>query len=121
MGDWECVDGSLVYAVCMVLCGLVTLVMPLLKSYVALAGAAGAFGAFIAANYSLTSIILVDQISLENFTNAYGLLLLMQGVANLIGPPLAGQYNIHTIRYLLELTATFLLQHFFFDTAKMVT
>lgn len=30
------------------------------------------------------------MISLERFTNAYGLLLLVQGIANLIGPPLAG-------------------------------
>ena len=50
----------------------------------------GGFGLFIAANYSLTSIILVELITLERFTNAYGLLLLVQGVANLIGPPLAG-------------------------------
>lgn len=50
----------------------------------------GCFGLFIAANYALTSIILVELISLERFTNAYGLLLLVQGIANLIGPPLAG-------------------------------
>lgn len=50
----------------------------------------GLFGFFIAANYSLTSIILVQLITIERFTNAYGLLLLVQGVANLIGPPLAG-------------------------------
>lgn len=90
VGDFQCVDASVVYAGCMVACGLVTLLMPLLRGYGALAAAAGAFGAAIAANYSLTSIILVQQITLENFTNAYGLLLLIQGVANLIGPPLAG-------------------------------
>ncbi|XP_038211785.1 monocarboxylate transporter 1-like [Zerene cesonia] len=90
VGDWECVNPSLVYAGCMVLCGIVTLLVPLLTSYITLAAASGAFGAFIAANYSLTSIILVEQITLEKFTNAYGLLLLMQGVANLVGPPLAG-------------------------------
>lgn len=55
---------------------------------------AGGFGLFIAANYSLTSIILVELITLERFTNAYGLLLLVQGVANLVGPPLAGTYRI---------------------------
>ncbi|XP_049869476.1 monocarboxylate transporter 9-like [Pectinophora gossypiella] len=90
VGDWECVNASLVYAACMLLCGFVTLLMPLLTDYFTLAAASGAFGAFIAANYSLTSIILVEQITLEKFTNAYGLLLLMQGLANLIGPPLAG-------------------------------
>ncbi|CAH0723088.1 unnamed protein product, partial [Brenthis ino] len=90
VGDWQCVNPSLVYAGCMVLCGIVTLIMPLLTTYLGLAAASGAFGAFIAANYSLTSIILVEQITLEKFTNAYGLLLLMQGLANLVGPPLAG-------------------------------
>ncbi|XP_045448809.1 uncharacterized protein LOC123657277 [Melitaea cinxia] len=90
VGDWQCVNPSLVYAGCMIMCGVVTLVMPLLTSYSGLAAAAGSFGGFIAANYSLTSIILVEQITLEKFTNAYGLLLLMQGLANLIGPPLAG-------------------------------
>ncbi|CAD0254279.1 unnamed protein product [Spodoptera exigua] len=90
VGDFQCVNASIVYAGCMVACGLVTLIMPLLGSYLTLASASGAFGACIAANYSLTSIILVEQITLEKFTNAYGLLLLIQGVANLIGPPLAG-------------------------------
>lgn len=75
----------------MVACGLVTSLFPLLTTYSGLATAAGAFGSFIAANYSLTSIILVELITLEKFTNAYGLLLLIQGVANLIGPPLAGK------------------------------
>ena len=32
----------------------------------------------------------VDLISLERFVNAYGLLLMFQGLANLVGPPLAG-------------------------------
>lgn len=90
VGDWEGVDAVLVYALCMVCCGGVTLCMPLLGSYWGLAALSGAFGASIAANYSLTSIILVEQITLEKFTNAYGLLLLIQGLSNLIGPPLAG-------------------------------
>lgn len=54
----------------------------------------GMFGFFIAANYSLTSIILVQLVQLDRFTNAYGLLLLVQGIANLIGPPLAGKWTI---------------------------
>lgn len=58
---------------------------------------AGAFGLFIAANYSLTSIILVELITLERFTNAYGLLLLVQGVANLVGPPLAGEETFNLL------------------------
>lgn len=61
----------------------------------------GLFGLFIAANYALTSIILVELISLERFTNAYGLLLLVQGIANLVGPPLAGWIRDMTGNYTL--------------------
>lgn len=76
----------------MFLCGLSTAVVPLLpeNNYTWLAAASGLFGLSIGANYSLAAVILVDLISLERFVNAYGLLLLFQGVANLVGPPLAG-------------------------------
>ena len=91
-GDKAWVNASIVYAVCMALCGAVTALIPMVVgNYYALCAISGAFGLFIGANYSLTSIILVELITLERFTNAYGLLLLVQGVANLMGPPLAGK------------------------------
>ncbi|XP_051161542.1 uncharacterized protein LOC127281720 [Leptopilina boulardi] len=90
-GDRAWVNASMVYAICMFLCGTVTAMIPLaVNNYSALCAISGAFGLFIAANYSLTSIILVEAITLERFTNAYGLLLLVQGIGNLMGPPLAG-------------------------------
>ncbi|XP_015110074.1 monocarboxylate transporter 9 [Diachasma alloeum] len=99
-GDKVWVNASIVYAICMILCGAVTSIIPLVvRHYYALCAVSGAFGIFIAANYSLTSIILVEVITLERFTNAYGLLLLVQGIANLMGPPLAG--------WLYDITGTY--------------
>ncbi|XP_012284043.1 uncharacterized protein LOC105701680 [Orussus abietinus] len=104
-GDRAWVNASLVYAVCMAFCGAVTAVMPMMvTNYYVLCAISGAFGLFIAANYSLTSIILVELITLERFTNAYGLLLLVQGLANLMGPPLAG--------WLYDITGTYNLSFY---------
>lgn len=94
-GDRDWANASIVYAVCMSLCGAVTAMIPtVVSNYYMLCAISGAFGLFISANYSLTSIILVELITIERFTNAYGLLLLVQGVANLMGPPLAGKIFI---------------------------
>ncbi|XP_053594976.1 uncharacterized protein LOC103573997 [Microplitis demolitor] len=99
-GDRAWVNASIVYALCMIFCGIATSLIPLVTSnYYALCSVSAAFGIFIAANYSLTSIILVEVITLERFTNAYGLLLLVQGIANLMGPPLAG--------WLYDITGTY--------------
>lgn len=90
-GDRRWANASIIYALCMVLCGGVIGLVPIIVNYPCLLIVSGAFGFFIAANYSLTCIILVELITLDRFTNAYGLLLLVQGVANLVGPPIAGR------------------------------
>ncbi|KAL3273689.1 hypothetical protein HHI36_015119 [Cryptolaemus montrouzieri] len=90
MGDRPWANAGLIYAFCMACCGGVTALMPMTKDYSMLCVLSGGFGFFIAANYSLTCIILVELISIDRFTNAYGLLLLVQGIGNLIGPSLGG-------------------------------
>lgn len=89
-GDREELNPNIVYAICMALCGVSVLLIPLFVSYQWMCVLSGFFGLFIAANYSLTSIILVNLVDIDRFTNAYGLLLLVQGIANLVGPPIAG-------------------------------
>ncbi|KAK9887556.1 hypothetical protein WA026_023361 [Henosepilachna vigintioctopunctata] len=51
------------------------------------------FGLAISCFASLRSIIVVDLLGLENLTNAFGLLLLFQGLAACIGSPLAGAFT----------------------------
>lgn len=89
-GDKEDLNPNIVYAICMGLCGVSVLMIPFFVTYQWMCILSSAFGLFIAANYSLTSIILVNLVDIDRFTNAYGLLLLVQGVANLVGPPIAG-------------------------------
>ncbi|XP_050702278.1 uncharacterized protein LOC126988265 [Eriocheir sinensis] len=90
VGDRPWSSPILIYNISMVVCGLSVLVMPFITNYWLIAVAAAVFGVFISANYALTSVIVVELVSLEAFSKAYGLLLLIQGVANLIGPPLVG-------------------------------
>lgn len=51
------------------------------------------FGFTIGAYVGLTSVILVDLLGLDHLTNAFGLLLLFQGIASFIGPPIAGKHQ----------------------------
>lgn len=44
-------------------------------------------GAFV----TLTPVILVDLFGIERLTNAFGIVLLFQGIAAFTGPPLAGE------------------------------
>ena len=78
------------YAGCMAACGTSTLLVPFLSHPAALGTVASVFGLTIAANYSLTTPILVELVSIHHFCNAYGLLFFVQGIANLVGPPFAG-------------------------------
>lgn len=51
---------------------------------------AGIFGIAIACFSALRSIIVVDLMGLEKLTNAFGILMLFQGAAAVIGAPIAG-------------------------------
>lgn len=90
-GDQPWLHITKTYSVCLVLCGISCASMMLFTSnYPMLLISAASFGLFFSSNYSFTPAILVELISLDNFTNAYGLILLSQGIGNLLGPPIAG-------------------------------
>ena len=49
------------------------------------------FGVTSGAYVGLTSVVLVDLLGLDKLTNAFGLLLMFQGIASVIGPPFTGE------------------------------
>ncbi|GJQ72426.1 hypothetical protein Trydic_g3503 [Trypoxylus dichotomus] len=67
-GDQPWTSVSKTYGICLILCGICT-------------------GGI---TFSFTPMILADLVPLERFTIGYGLILLCQGIGNLIGPPIAG-------------------------------
>lgn len=78
-----------------------TALVPLLHTYELLAVSACLYGLFISANYALTTIIIVRLVGMDRLTNAYGINMLASGIANFIGPPVAGQSPPITAKPLL--------------------
>ena len=97
VGDLPWVSPPLLYSLAICLAGLSIFLIPIVNSYHGLVLLSSLYGLTISANYALVSVILVDLISLDNFTIGYGLLLLVQGIASLIGPPLAGELSINDL------------------------
>ncbi|KAH8386559.1 hypothetical protein KR093_001214 [Drosophila rubida] len=95
IADKPWVNRLLVYNVCLTTCGIATAMVPLCSNYNELLVYCSVFGFTIGAYVGLTSVILVDLLGLEKLTNAFGLLLLFQGIASFIGPPIGGcMYDI---------------------------
>lgn len=90
MADRKGVNRLFLYNTALTICGVATALCPLCSNYPLLVVYACVFGLFIGVYVSLTSVVLVDLLGLEMLTNSFGLLLMFQGIATLIGPPIAG-------------------------------
>ena len=63
------------------------------------------YGVTSAAYVLLTTLVLADLLGADKFTNAFGLLLLFQGVATFIGPPIVGNCMFPTNKYSKKLNS----------------
>ena len=70
--------------------------------------------------FSLTSPILVDLVSIEQFSSAYGFLLACQGVGNLVGPPFAGWLYDYTKEWFLTFDLAGVFIGMFIDLVFLV-
>lgn len=91
MADLPWVNRLMLYNTALTICGVATFLCPFVGgNYELLVTYAAVFGIFIGVFVSLTSVVLVDLLGIDKLTNSFGLLLLFQGAATFIGPPLAG-------------------------------
>lgn len=79
-----------IYNLSLVVCGILTCFNAFAQDFYSLAVYSGLFGFLISSYVCLTSVILVDLLGIDSLTNAFGLLLLFQGVSSVIGPPIGG-------------------------------
>jgi len=87
------------YNISVTTCGVVTILSFLCTDLTSLIIYAALFGFTLSTYVCLTSVLLVDLLGLDRLTNAFGLLLLFQGVATLVGPPIAGEIVDRTGNY----------------------
>ncbi|KAI1278106.1 Monocarboxylate transporter 9 [Halotydeus destructor] len=93
ISDHSFVNRLYLYNWCLTVCGFSVILCSFVTDYnqllICTVTFGVTFGKFTAVHH-LTSVILVDLLGLEKLTNAFGVLLLFQGTACLIGPPIVG-------------------------------
>ncbi|EDW46648.1 uncharacterized protein LOC6607881 [Drosophila sechellia] len=100
LGDLPWMNINICYSLCMLVCGASVFFMPLLiTNYMGLMVMCVIFGFTFASSFSFTPSILVSIVDLDDFTCAYGLVLLVQGVGMIAGPPIAGVIYEYTGRW----------------------
>lgn len=90
VSDFSWVNSLVVTNIAIILSAVCVFVFPFCSSYAGFVTVALLFGFFVAAYISLTSIVLVDLLGLDNLTSAFGLLTLFRGSSSMIGPPING-------------------------------
>lgn len=90
LGDHSQFDTVLLYGVVTAAAGLGTLLLPLCHTYSMLCVFATVFGFGVSVTYCLQMVILVQLVGLQTVTSAFGFLQLLQGIATLLGTPVAG-------------------------------
>ncbi|CAK9831475.1 Monocarboxylate transporter 5 [Anthophora retusa] len=90
VSDKPWVNRLLIYNLCLTICGISTILSTFCTSFTSFILYSSMFGFTSGAYVGLTSVILVDLLGLNRLTNAFGQLLLFQGFASLLGPPIAG-------------------------------
>lgn len=91
LGDRNFMNLKLLFGMSTVFCGVSISLVPLAEVFSFLAVLSGCFGIFSAAMDALLSCILIDIVGKKAFDNFMcGIILFIEGLANLIGPPFAG-------------------------------
>ncbi|XP_071165070.1 monocarboxylate transporter 12-B-like isoform X2 [Mytilus edulis] len=87
--DRKWVNRLLLYGTSMVICGTATIINPLDDSVEYLIVYSAIYGWFSGVFICLYAIILIDLLGLQKFSNALGIVIMVQGIASFIGPPAA--------------------------------
>ena len=95
IGDIRQVSAVGLYGFGTAVAGVATMLVPVIATmYPALATCMFIFGMAMSVSYVLPVICLVKMVGLDHSVNAFGILQLAQGIAILLGTPVAGRFTI---------------------------
>lgn len=120
MADFRWVDALTVMYICTAVSGVVVICIPFCHIYIEFIAAASLFGLFsgmwshtisfhltsylslffqfLASFNALSSIVLTEIFGASKLADAFGLFLLVDGVAVILGPPLAGDWKFYCLK-----------------------
>ncbi|XP_060597366.1 monocarboxylate transporter 12-like [Ruditapes philippinarum] len=84
------INKIMLFSSAIIVVGVSTAICPLCTNFTWLVAFSCVFGLSYGIYIPLMSVVIVDILGKQMLTNAFGLLLMCKGVANLIGPPFAG-------------------------------
>lgn len=90
LGDLKRVNRSSLYSASMWVTGLGLAMVPLSRDYLSFAAFDAIYGFFVAASEALSCVLVADILGISKVSDGYGILMFLQGIANLVGPPFAG-------------------------------
>ena len=96
LSDQRIINRLYLYNSCLILCGISMGLSSFMTTYNWQIVYCAIFGVTSGAYVGLTSVVLVDLLGLDKLTNAFGLLLMFQGIASVIGPPFTGPPPPHS-------------------------
>ncbi|GIZ01208.1 monocarboxylate transporter 12 [Caerostris extrusa] len=99
LSDKSCFNRLWIFNICLLICGITVVLICFASSYALIAAYSSIFGVTSGAYSSLTSVIIKDFVGRDKLANAFGIVLVFQGIASLIGPPITGSLYDSTGSY----------------------
>ncbi|CAD5118412.1 DgyrCDS7122 [Dimorphilus gyrociliatus] len=90
LSDRPWISSMILHNAALLIAGITTMFLPFIKSFIFLNIYSALYGLCVATFIALRSIVLVDLLGVQRLTNAFGILLLFQGIATVIGTPIGG-------------------------------
>ncbi|XP_037292244.1 monocarboxylate transporter 13 isoform X3 [Manduca sexta] len=83
----------------LLLSGISLAMIPLVNSYSAISAFCSIFGLASGINVGVTALVMTEMLGTERLMSSYGISLFMNGILQLIGPPLCGMWHDFTKSY----------------------